>query len=383
MIKIPEQIKDFFYFSKGERNGISLLIILIILVIASSLLYPLFVPKTETNYQKFQKEIEEFENSLQKSNKTGSLNKLNRYIENRYDTLELFYFDPNSTTKESFEKLGLTSKQITTINNYMSKGGRFYVKDDFRKIYGIRHFQFLKLKPYILLADKLNNEKQAYEKSTTNNQGYIPDTLFHFNPNTTSREEWFKLGLKENQIKTINNYVSKGGVFYKKEDLKKIYGITDETYKKLEPFIKIESIRPNKVEKTTIYIELNSTTVNELVQINGIGDYLANGIIRYRQKLGGFVKKGQLLEIKNFPENTFTKIEAQLTVDTKKIKKINLNFSEVQDFVKHPYLNYHQAKTIVQYRTDNGPYQTISTLLEKKIMPTNAFNKIKPYLSIN
>jgi len=382
LIKIPEQIKDFLYFTKGERNGISVLIILIIIIIVSSFLYQYFIPETATNYQYFQKEIAEFENSLQKSEKETHLNRLDRYIEKRYDTLDLFYFDPNNTSEKSFKKLGLTEKQISTINNYLSKGGKFYVKEDFRKIYGIRHYQYVKLKPYILLAGKINNETRTQNNFTENNS-YKPDSLFNFDPNKINSEEWANLGLNENQIKTIKNYLNKGGVFYKKEDLKKIYGIPDVTYTILEPYIKIEEIRTGIEDKKIIYLELNSASQKELVQINGIGDYLANGIIQYRKKLGGFMLKEQLLEIKNFPENTFNKIKAQLTVDAKKVKKINLNFSEIKDLVKHPYLNYHQAKTIVQHRTDNGPYKSIDTLLEKKLIQPNTFNKLKPYLTIN
>ncbi|MEN8122036.1 MAG: helix-hairpin-helix domain-containing protein [Bacteroidota bacterium] len=382
MFKIPEQIKDFLYFTKGERNGISLLLVLILLVILSSFIYQYFLPETTSDYSNFQKEIAIFENSLQKSKKETSINQLGKYIENKYDTLDLFYFDPNTTSDESFKKLGLTDKQITTINNYQGKGGRFYVKDDFQKIYGIAYSQYMKLKPFILLADKINDKAQTYQKYAKNNST-LPDSLFHFDPNTTTEDEWTGLGLKEKQIKIIKNYLNKGGVFYKKEDLKKIYGISNATYTKLEPYIKIEKIKPSLIEEKVIYVELNSATYQELIQINGIGDYLANGIIRYRKKLGGFIKKGQLLEIKNFPKNTFQRIYAHLTVDTKKIKRLNLNFSEVKEFVTHPYLNYHQSKAIVQYRTDNGPYQSIDKLVDKKIIPQSTFNKLKPYLVVN
>ena len=232
------------------------------------------------------------------------------------------------------------------------------------------------------MADKINREVQTYQKSFEDNSN-IADSLFHFDPNTITEEKWSKLGIKEKQIKIIKNYLNKGGVFYKKEDLKKIYGIKDSTYSKLEPYIKIEKNRPYSIEKKIIYVELNSATYQELIQINGIGDYLANSIIRYRKKLGGFIKKEQLLEIKNFPENTFLKINSRLSVDTKKIIRLSLNFSELKEFVTHPYLNYHQSKAIVQYRTENGPYQSIENLVDKKIISQNTFNKIKPYLMVN
>ena len=380
-MRIPEYIKDFFYFTKGERNGISFLLILIVLAIFLPFIFQNFKEEINTDYSEFEKEIKEFEKSLTTSKNTRYKNKLNKYIDTRYDTIDLFYFDPNNTSDESFKKLGLTNKQISTINNYINKGGRFYIKDDFRKIYGIRNYQYLKLKPFILLANKINYKKSGKAENIIEKEE-PSDSLFYFDPNTTSYENWVLLGLKESQIKIIKNYINKGGVFYNNNDLKKIYGISEDEYKRLSPYIKIES-NPSKIKvEKIVYVELNSSTINELIKINGIGNYLAKSIISYRKKLGGFIKKDQLLEIKNFHDNSFQKIKGQLTIDTKKVERININFSEVSDLVSHPYLNYKQSMAIVEYRTKNGSYKSVKELLDNKVLRKSTYNKIEPYLSI-
>ncbi len=377
-MNIPEDIKDFFYFTKSERNGIFFLIILIFLIIIIPNIFLIYLPDTRTDATQFDAEIERFENSLQSMNKQTYQNRLDRYISERYDTLELFYFNPNTTTDKSFKKLGLTDKQITTIRNYLNKGGKFYIKDDFRKIYGIRQIQYSKLKPYLLLADKIpDNEKKLTAKNTST------DSLFYFDPNTLSAENWKKLGLNHQQINIIENFRNKGGIFYRPEDFKKIYGISNETYNKLSPYIKIEKNQIKTIKTTTsLLVDINSASHEELTKIKGIGDYLANGIIWYRKKLGGYIKKEQLLEIKNFRKSTFEQIKTNIIIDATKIKKININFAEVKDLVKHPYLNYNQAKAIVDYRTQNGAYQSINILIEKKVLEVETFNKIKEYLSI-
>ncbi len=379
-MKIPEDIKDFFYFTKSERNGIFFLIILIFLVIILPKIYFSYQSETKIDVKDFEKEIENFENSLQTVQEQSYQNRLDKYIAERYDTIELFYFNPNTTTNKSFKKLGLTDKQIVTIRNYLSKGGKFYIKDDFRKIYGIRQVQYLKLKPYLLLADRIPKDKE--KNSGTQNSD--TDSLFYFDPNTLSSENWEKLGLTKKQINIIENFRNKGGVFYKPEDFKKIYGINDDIYNKLAPYIKIElkHISSTKIVKTQL-IDINTASHEELVGIKGIGDYLAKNIIWYRKKLGGYIKKEQLLEIKNFRETSFEQIKTSITVDASKIKKININFAEIKDLVKHPYLNYNQAKAIVNYRTQNGAYPTVNVLKEKKILPEDTYKKIKEYLSIN
>jgi competence protein ComEA len=89
------------------------------------------------------------------------------------------------------------------------------------------------------LPDK---EYYSYEKKELlgNERAFGKDSLFVFDPNTASLQEFQKLGLSEKQASTIKNYLNKGGSFKTKEDLKKIYGISADQYNQLEPYIFIE-----------------------------------------------------------------------------------------------------------------------------------------------
>lgn len=62
---------------------------------------------------------------------------------------------------------------------------------------------------------------------------------FDFNPNTISESDLNRLGLSEKVIKTILMFRSKGGTFRKVDDLNKIFGITNATFQKLKPYIKL------------------------------------------------------------------------------------------------------------------------------------------------
>lgn len=285
-----EQIKDYFYFSRGEKNGLIVLLIIIVFLFVLPYLLVL-IPTKETEISKeYKNEIELFSNSLSQSQEPDYNNRLDQYIIERYDSLQLFYFNPNATTSEDFRKLGLTDKQIATINNYLTKGGKFYIKDDFRKIYGIRQQQFQILKPFLLLPDNQQNNFTKYDDSygkITNPKQM--DSLFVFNPNNASNSDFEKLGLSEKQIGTIKNYLNKGGKFNSKEDFKKIYGISNEQFNKLEPYINIQKETQAIIQLEESTIEINSATLEQLIDIKGIGNYTANEIIKYRQKLGGFI----------------------------------------------------------------------------------------------
>jgi len=383
-----EQLKDYFYFSRGEKNGLIVLLSIIILLFALPYISLLFPTEKSAIKKEFNSEIELFSQSLSISEEPEYNNRLDQYIIERYDSLQLFYFNPNSTTDQNFKKLGLTDKQINTINNYLGKGGRFFLKDDFRKIYGIRQQQYQILKPFILLPDNPQNKypnSENYEDKLQNK--HLQDSLFVFDPNTASNDNFAKLGLSEKQVNTIRNYQNKGGKFNGKEDFKKMYGLTNDQFNQLEPYLFIQ--KEIKIEKKTensafvSIIEINSATADQLVEIKGIGKYTADEIIKYRLKLGGFANLEQLQEIKAIKKESYDNFVKNLSINPKMVKKISLNFSEIEDFTAHPYFNYYQAKEIVKFRSTNGPFKDIKQLLENKILLESSFKKVTPYITIN
>ena len=379
-----ERLKDYFYFWRGEKNGIIVLLIIIIILFAIPYIIVILPQDKNEPDKKFKNEIELFTQSLSQTDEPEYNNRLDQYIIERYDSLKLFPFNPNSTSPENFKKLGLTDKQINTINNYLNKGGKFYLKDDFRKIYGIRQQQYEILKPFILLPDNKQNTYEYHDNADSKPKNEKQkDSLFVFDPNKATNIEFNKLGLSEKQISTIRNFQNKGGKFNDKEDFKKIYGISAETFDKLEPYLFIPKEIKQETKPNNLIVEINAATVDQLVEIKGIGKYTADEIIKYRKKLGGFVNIEQLLEIKSIKKESYDYFIKSLAINPNLIKKISLNFSEVEDFTAHPYFNYYQAKEIVKFRSINGPYKEKKQLLDNKIMLESSYKKVEPYISIN
>jgi competence ComEA-like helix-hairpin-helix protein len=377
---MSENIKDYFYFTKREKNGIMVLLVILITLIVFPYIYSTFKKSTKTE-STFQKEIEGFVLSLHEVEEPSHKNRLDQYIINRYDSIDLFFFNPNTTNDLNYKKLGFTDKQIGTIRNYLQKGGRFYIKDDFRKIYGIRHQQYEIVKPYLLLPD----EKPEWGGTTKHNNQSENETrqptLFVFDPNKASDEDFTDLGLSEQNIKTIRNYLLKIGSFRTKEDFKKIYGISEEKYNQLEPYIFIEK-KEEKV-KITKQIEINTASVEELEALKGIGKFTAEEIIKYREKLGGYYSTSQLLEIKAIKPDKYEQFKDGLIADKSKIKPIRLNFADISELVSHPYINYHQAKEIVSYRSKNGAFTSKNQLVQNKLFLEQSFQKIEYYLTLD
>jgi len=376
-----ENLKDYFHFSKSEKHGALFLLIIILILIIFPYFYDFYSNDKIAENQDFEKEIQLFAQSIQVTEKPEFKNRLDQYIIERYDSINLFFFDPNNTSAESFKKLGFTEKQIKTIKNYVQKGGKFFIKDDFRKIYGIRHQQYQIVKPYILLPDESKNESSFDGKTESKTESDQLNSVFVFDPNTATDDDFKKLGLSVANISTIRNYQKKIGKFKSKEDFKKIYGIAPDKLNQLEPYIFIT--QSDEAIKEIKKVDINSATAGELEDIKGIGKYSADAILRYRDKLGGYIRIEQLMEIKNISSEMFDSFKSNLFIGKSKVREIRLNFAEVNEFAAHPYLNFQQAKEIVKYRSVNGPFQNKNQLLQNKILLEQTFNKIEPYLTVN
>ncbi|MCO6500182.1 MAG: helix-hairpin-helix domain-containing protein [Vicingus serpentipes] len=225
----------------------------------------------------------------------------------------------------------------------------------------------------------------------------VSNDLFEFNPNTISDEEWLKLGFKKWQVKTINNYKAKGGNWKVKSDVKRIYSLEEEHYKKLEPFILLpeeisytsktlsqhqSSYKSNKAIPTLI-IDINTADTSTFKQLKGIGTVYAHRIVKYRNALGGFTDIDQLKEVYGLTEETYRTIQPYLTINANKILKININSSDAERLKKHPYVDWKLANAIEKYRKANGNYQSIDDLKKIHLFSEETFLKIAPYLSIH
>ena len=114
----------------------------------------------------------------------------------------------------------------------------------------------------------------------------------------------------------------------------KIYGIDSSLFLKFRNHIKIvESLPGSETEKYVIpFVELNAADTAILKSLPGIGSAYASRIIKYRDLLGGFYSPKQLLEVYNFPEETFENISEYLSADTLKLEKLRLIFLNLPNY---------------------------------------------------
>lgn len=217
-------------------------------------------------------------------------------------------------------------------------------------------------------------------------------TLFNFDPNLIGLSDWQKLGLSLRQAQAILNYRNKGGKFYKKEDLKKMYTISAEIYEVLAPYVHLpinsqqtaNAGKPSftaKVQQALTIVEINAADTSKLDLIRGIGITFATRIIKYRERIGGFYKKEQLMEVFGLDSAKYLEIKDQIRVDESLIRKIDVNKAEMAEFKHNPYIHYKQANAIIQYRKQHGNYKELKDLLQVAILTPETIELLKPYLT--
>jgi len=220
-------------------------------------------------------------------------------------------------------------------------------------------------------------------------------SLFYFDPNSASEDEFILLGLTPAVAKTIVRFRNKGGQFRKPEDFQKIYTLSAAQYQRLAPYIKIpsalETIPSSKNEnqkQTSKPVEpevvfLNSATVEELMQLKGIGPVYAGRIVKFRDKLGGFYETAQLKEVYGFPDSTFQLLQERFVTDATIVRKLNVNTATVTLLAHHPYISKKMAENIVQVRNDRLHYQEMEELLKVPLINAENYRKIVPYLKLS
>ena len=281
-----------------------------------------------------------------------------------------FFIKKKTYRHDAFEKeiASLTIKQVDTASKYKRKN-----YDD--------------------------DQPQYFQSSEKNYAGkqQLKGELFYFDPNTLDEAGWKKLGVRDKTVATIKNYLSKGGKFYKPEDVGKIWGLSNEEKERLIPFVKIDDANfvKNYLAKTydnpafekKIYtpsmVDVNLADTTALIALPGIGSKLSQRIITFRDRLGGFYKLDQVGETFGLPDSTFKKIKPRLTLSSLEVKQININTGTLDELKAHPYIRYAIANSIVEYRSQHGNFSSLSDLKKIMTITDEVFAKASPYLKIN
>ena len=126
-------------------------------------------------------------------------------------------------------------------------------------------------------------------------------------------------------------------------------------------------------------IDVNSADTVELKKIPGIGSGIAGSIVRYRERLGGFYALNQLEEVKHVTPDLLKWFK----LENDSVRKVEINKAGLDKLRAHPYLNFYQAKIIIDHRRTKGAIKSLSQLALYEEFTEKDLNRLSAYISFD
>jgi competence ComEA-like helix-hairpin-helix protein len=297
-MRLFDFIHTYFGFNRRERNGLLVLLGIVIVLFLIRISITSFSNEgKEVEFQKLSASKNEIETKLTTKNFNRTNNNTSSIEKNHF-----FAFDPNTITEEDAIELGFSKKSAATLVKFRSKGGKFKVKEDLKKLYGVKASFYESLKEYIVI-EKSEEAKITIKEENKKSAVNLIDL------NSTDSIELVKLPkIGPFTAKKIIKFRNALGGFINLEQLNEIYGIKDSVLLilKSKTFVENKNIKP---------ILINKATYEELKRHPYINHIIASTIIAYREKHGNYK---EINDLKNVG-----------TLDDKKIEQLKsyLNFN--------------------------------------------------------
>jgi len=292
MNRVRAWIRSFFGFSRSETNGFLILLPLMAMLVFSAPVYRWWLGSRPVQVPANTKLLDSLVATWKWDRPADSVS-----------NQSLFAFDPNTASFDELKKLGFSERLSHRILNYRTKGGKFKVKHDLRKLYGMDSLLMASLYPFIDLPEKINpaiTTRFPVVKA-------IPSTRFDLNLADTSQlVRLYGIGPKLSL--RILAYRDRLGGFISQDQLTEVYGLDSVVINQLKrrTFIR-EDFKPRQ-------INVNGADENELRSLPYIKIRLAKSIAAYRFQHGDFASVEELKQIALVDESLFQKIKPYLTV---------------------------------------------------------------------
>lgn len=223
----------------------------------------------------------------------------------------------------------------------------YYSKRERRVLLGIVAIMCVSAALVYFLGSKTNSTETVAETDTA--YVYVKDTVYYKTTNKYSRR----------QYPNKRNYIERENKDYR------------PYYERNVP----DTIRHNNKIRLGEHVTLNVADSTQLMKVPGIGSYYSKQIVRYGERLGGYISTDQIDEI-----NVPAEVKVYLDVDTSGIRKLNVNELALEQLRRHPYINFYVARSIVDYRKRYGKINDIDDLKLDPNLPDDLRNKLRPYL---
>ncbi|RDY58164.1 ComEA family DNA-binding protein [Flagellimonas nanhaiensis] len=216
--------------------------------------------------------------------------------------------------------------------------------------------------------------------------------LFPFNPNYLSDHKGYTLGMSTLEIDRLLAFRKQNKYVNSPKEFQKVTLVSDSLLSILSPYFKFpEWSRRSASRKGNVLVndreasiqDLNQVTAEDLMRINGIGKTLSKRIIKFRDRLGGFLLDDQLYDVYGLEPQVVKRAFKKFRVlHPPKIEKIDINKATAEEISRLVYISRKVAEDIVTLRNENGRIGSYEELFNINGFPINKKDRIKLYLSL-
>jgi len=306
--------KDFFYFSKGQRIALVILLVLIALACGFDMYLNEYQNVETKENADFLQEAHGWEKSLIRHDSILKLQWQQKYTSKyqtqssypaaKEETYTLFKFDPNKADAKTFTSLGLKPYIAANILKFRATGAKFRTVESFSKVYGIKPDKFKELEPYIVIDPALTLKPDTIKpkfKIAVKDKNYVVEL------NAADTTELMKVpGIGRSYAKAIVRFRQQTGGFVSLEQLREVYGMTVTNFEKVSPNCRIN---PNLVQK----ININTASAEKLNAHPYLNFYQAKAIYEYRRRKGKLKSIKDLEVLDELSPETIQRIQAYLS----------------------------------------------------------------------
>jgi len=288
-------MKSHFKFTRGQRSGIFLLLLIIVVI---QLLY-LFVELptkdisiNEAELQKFQSEIDSL-----------------KLVEIENNNPKIFPFNPNYITDYKGYTLGMSSEEIDRLHKFRAQDKWINSAIQFQQVTKVSDSLLNIISPHFKFPEWVTNPKPKTNFSYQNNSQKAFEQKIDLN--AASAKQLQKVNgigekLSERIVKFRNKF--KGG-FIADIQLQDVYGISPEVLERLLNEFTVKT--PRTIDK----VNINTATIEQLVTIQHIDYELAYEIIDQRTLREGYKSLNDLAKVKDFPIDKIEIIKLYLKLE--------------------------------------------------------------------
>ena len=223
--------------------------------------------------------------------------------------------------------------------------------------------------------------------------------IFPFNPNFISDYKGFTLGMSTKELDRLHAFRAKNKYVNSAKEFQTVTKVSDSLLREIQPYFKFpewvtqkkKKRRPNTFAKNTFKkqkkeitekIDINSATAEELKKVYGIGEKLSVRIVKYRNKINGFVAKSQLEDVYGLKPEVIENVWEHFDLKKPVIIPVDLNSCTLDELLKIPYINYELADQILNQRILREGFKNFEELTKIQNFPTDKLEIIKLYLLI-